>query len=86
MYKGTDTQLEGKKCLKYCQKFFHVVIFSILFVCLLYAGYHCARQFIEKPTYTATRIQQQHDAKFPALSICPKTKGYKDEMLKVDEV
>ena len=85
MYKGAETPLDGKKYLKYCQKFLHAVIFSILFACLLYAGYHCSYQFITKPTYTETRMRQQHDAKFPALSICPSPKGYKDDMLKVSE-
>lgn len=82
-----EMEQERKNCLKNCRKFLRVIIFSILFICLIYAGYTFTYKFfVEKPTYTSTRIVPQHDAKFPALSICPTPKGYKDEFLKVSTI
>ena len=78
---------ERKNCWKNCRKFLRFLIFSILFICLIYAGYTFTYKFfVEKPTYTSTRIVPQHDAKFPALSICPTPKGYKDGFLKVSKL
>ena len=84
---NVQMEQERKKCWKNCRKFLRFLIFSILFICLIYAGYAFSYKFfVEKPTYTSTRIVPQHDAKFPALSICPTPKGYKDEFLKVSTI
>ena len=79
-------EVPRKTYLKSFQKFLRIFIFSLLFGGLVIAGYHCVNQFIDKPTYTATKIQQQHDGEFPALSICPYFSGYKGNVLKVCEI
>ena len=79
-------EVPRKTYLKKFHKFLRIVIFSLLFGALVIAGYHCVNQFIDKPTYTATKIQQQHDGEFPALSICPYFSGYKENVLKVCEI
>ncbi len=34
-----------------------------------------------EPTYMSSEILPQNQAEFPAMTVCPETKGYKEEVL-----
>ena len=44
----------------------------------------CLHKYIENPTYTTSKLVNQNEADFPALTICPMGRhdGYKENMLK----
>ena len=46
----------------------------------------CVFKFYENPTYVSTEIREQMDvdiAEFPAVTICPKNGGFKEDVLRV---
>ena len=46
----------------------------------------CLIKYWEFPTYISSRIVDQGEADFPAITVCPPTKGYKSDVLMVSEV
>ena len=47
--------------------------------------YQCLEKFASEPTYVSTHIVNQEKAQFPAITICPISKGYKEDVLLVKE-
>ena len=45
--------------------------------------YKCLELFVSEPTYVSTHIVNQEKAQFPAITICPISKGYKEDVLLV---
>ena len=45
--------------------------------------YKCLELFVSEPTYVSTHIVNQEKAQFPAITICPISKGYKEDVLQV---
>ena len=91
MEAGKERNKQGRyKERSYSNEFIHrllyFVSFTILFVILINEAYKCFKVYQEKPTYTETRIVQQHHAAFPALSICPMPNGYKEDIVKVKDL
>ena len=42
----------------------------------------CFYKYFDYPTYVSTKIVKQAKAEFPAVTICPKSSGYKEEVLR----
>ena len=42
----------------------------------------CFDKYFGYPTYVSTKIVKQAKAEFPAVTICPKSSGYKENILK----
>ena len=45
--------------------------------------YKCLELWLSEPTYVSTHIVNQEKAQFPAITICPISKGYKEDVLQV---
>jgi hypothetical protein len=69
---------------KCCQRLLRAIAFFVFLGLLIYEAVEGFTHFLDFPTYTSTQIVPQRNAEFPALSICPMTNGYKDEVLKVN--
>ena len=41
----------------------------------------CVVKFMRGPTYISSEIVAQKDAAFPALTVCPESGGYKEDVL-----
>ena len=39
-------------------------------------------KFLQGPTYMSSEIVPQKEAEFPAMTVCPETKRYKEDVLK----
>ena len=87
MAERAEEQKENKtkvKCLKITQKaiFISVVIILVLILISQIAG--CIEHYMLGPTYIETKIAPQHKTRFPAMTICPVTAGYKADILQVN--
>ena len=70
--------------LKFSQKAIYVLVLFILTLVLLMQIWNCLEHYYEEPTYVETRVAPQHQAMFPAMTICPQNNGYNEEKLKVN--
>ena len=84
--KVSDVQVQGNYNRKYCQHLLRATAFLVCMGILIGEAVGLFIHFLEFPTYTSTKIEPQHHADFPALSICPMSNGYKDEVLKVNQI
>ena len=75
--------ISSMKCLKVAQRTIYFFVLFILTFILLVQIFNCFRQYVKEPTYLETKITPQHKALFPAMTICPVTSGYKEDVLKV---
>ena len=46
----------------------------------------CIQKFKQGPTYIETEFVSQNEAEFPALTICPETIRYKEDVLKKNKM
>ena len=49
----------------------------------IFQVYKCLELYSSEPTYVSTHIVNQEKAQFPAITICPISKGYKESVLQV---
>jgi len=70
-----------KSFLKLCQRTVFFVALFILVGIFLLQVYQCLEKFASEPTYVSTHIVNQEKAQFPAITICPISKGYKEDVL-----
>ena len=42
----------------------------------------CVQKFLQGPTYMSSEIVPQKEAEFPAMTVCPQTKEYKEDVLR----
>ena len=77
----------GKKCPKKCPhglwmtpkvKLKLPVGFYYYFI---FQAVQCVVKFMRGPTYISSEIVDQKDAAFPAMTVCPVSNGYKEEVL-----
>ena len=55
----------------------------ILLICLLGGQViRCFYKYFDYPTYVSTKIVKQAKAEFPAVTICPKSSGFKERILR----
>ncbi len=47
--------------------------------------YQCMRFYFDGPTYFSSHVVPQTEAAFPAMTVCPEEKRYKQEVLEVRE-
>ena len=64
-------------------KFLYYCCFVFLSSLLVLQVTKTVTRYLEKPTYTSSHLVRQYHAEFPALSICDKSRGFKEEILKV---
>ncbi len=64
----------------------HAVALAMLVVLLLVQSRLCLKRYLADPTYLDTYIVEQHEAQFPAMTVCPDVKGYKTDVLQVGEM
>ena len=67
--------------LKFLQKGIYVVALFILILLLLVQTIQCVVKFARGPTYISSEIVPQKEAGFPALTICPESNKYKEDVL-----
>ena len=73
-----------KITVKYiCGKIVYVSVHVTLIVAVLSLIVQCLIVFSTWPTYTKITVVPQQMAEFPAITICPGVKGYKEDILKV---
>ena len=84
--KVSDVQFQDKEDRKYCLHLLRTIFFFGFLAILIYEAISGFQLYLKSPTYTKTRIEPQHHAEFPTLSICPTLKGYKHEILKVNRI
>ena len=66
-------------------KFVEILKFLVI---ILLIGLHlaqvirCFYKYFDYPTYVSTKIVKQAKAEFPAVTICPKSSGFKENMLR----
>ena len=66
-------------------KFVEIIKFLVI---ILLIGLHlaqvirCFYKYFDYPTYVSTKIVKQAKAEFPAVTICPKSSGFKEEILR----
>ena len=46
----------------------------------------CLIKYWDLPTYISSRVVDQGEADFPAITVCPPTNGFKSDVLMVGEV
>ena len=71
------------KCLKITQKAVYILVLFILVLILILQIAKCFQTYMKGPTYIETKIAPQHRALFPAMTICPVTAGYREDVLQV---
>ena len=81
-----DKKRLNENSIKYLKVAKNLVYFSVLLILIFIlvvqiAG--CIETYILHPTYVETKIVAQRKALFPAMTICPVSKGYKEDVLKV---
>ena len=63
------------------------LLYYCAFVCLcallVLQVQNTVARYLTKPTYTSSRLVRQYHAAFPALSICDRSRGFKEDILKV---
>jgi len=64
-------------------KFLYYCCFVVLCALLVFQISKTVTRYMEKPTYTSSRLVRQFHAEFPALSICDRSRGFKEDILKV---
>ena len=69
--------------LEIANKFIYFVIVLILNITLLLQVYGCFGKFAKEPTYVETKLVPQQKALVPAMTFCPNSPGYKEDVLKV---
>ena len=70
--------------LRIARKGIQVVALLILIVILLIQTHKCLAKYLSDPTYMSTKIVEQRDAEFPAMTICADSGySYKEDVLKV---
>ena len=59
------------------------IFILVLVSVLLFKVIKCVDEYVENPTYTKSKLVDQNDAAFPALTICPiRTQfGYNESIL-----
>ena len=82
-FKMTSEKEKGRKItkLKFLQKGIYVVALFILILLLLVQTIQCVVKFARGPTYISSEIVPQKEAGFPALTICPESNKYKEDVL-----
>ena len=61
----------------------YVLVMLFLRVILFILCLKSVLKYNEWPIYTETNIVNQNEARFPAMTFCPLTNGYKQDVLKV---
>ena len=67
--------------LKILQKTVYLLTLLVLVAILTVQCIQCIHKFFQEPTYISTHIVEQKKAGFPAMTICPESNGYKEEIL-----
>jgi hypothetical protein len=62
---------------------FYVFVMLILAIILVLLCLKSILKYNEWPIYTETNIVGQNEARFPAMTFCPLSKGYKEDVLRV---
>ena len=70
-------------CLTVTNKSIYILVLLILNITLLRQIHECYIYYEKEPTYVESKITPQQKALFPAMTICPVSQGYKEEILKV---
>ena len=88
--KLTANKLENKqnyttiRCLKRTLNAIHILLHLILILILVVQIAECIGKYLKVPTYIETKPTLQHKAIFPAMTVCPHTNGYKEDVLQVN--
>ena len=61
----------------------YVLVMLILGIMLFVLCLKSILKYNEWPIYTETNIVNQNEARFPAMTFCPLSAGYKQDVLKV---
>ena len=69
--------------LRATKKSIYILVRIMLVGILLTVIASCIRQFDRGPTYMEAELVQQHKALFPAMTVCPVSHGYKEDVLRV---
>ena len=61
----------------------YILVMFILGLVLFLLSLKSVLRYNEWPIYTETNIVNQNQARFPAMTFCPLSNGYKEDVLKV---
>ena len=67
-----------------CKISIYVLVVVLLGIMLAVLCIKATLQYNEWPIYTETNIVQQNEARFPAMTFCPLSSGYKEDVLQVN--
>ena len=67
-----------------CKISIYVLVMVLLGIMLAVLCIKATLQYNEWPIYTETNIVQQNEARFPAMTFCPLSSGYKEDVLQVN--
>ena len=83
MEEEEEQKTDQKKinCLKALQKTVYLLTLLVLLLLLFVQTAQCIHKYFQGPTYISTDIVAQSKAGFPALTICPESNGYKEQVL-----
>ena len=77
-----DTSLDIK-CLKLANEIIKLISFLILMILFVISSVGILSQYFERTTLMKTNVVSQNNALFPAITFCPVTAGYKNEIFRV---
>ena len=80
--KKTDTIL-NINCLKVTNQSIKLTSFLILVITMIITSVGIFGRYFERETYMDSFVVSQNNALFPAITICPISAGYKNEVFKV---
>ena len=77
-----DTFLDIKY-LKLANEIIKLISFLILMILFVISSVGILSQYFERTTLMKTNVVSQNNALFPAITFCPVTAGYKNEIFRV---
>ena len=78
--------LSFSKMIKETKLAVYFLVISILIAILLSVMVMACIRYGKWPTYTEVSFISQSEAKFPAVTICPLSNGYKEAVLQVSDI
>ena len=78
----SDTCLDIK-CLKIAHELTKLISFLLLMILFVISSVGILGQYFDRTTLMKTNVVSQNNALFPAITFCPVTAGYKNEIFRV---
>ena len=70
-------------CLRILNRLAQSLAVLVLFIILLVQAFKCVEKYMREPTFVSTKIVEQRESEFPAVTICSMDNGYKEDVMAV---